>query len=165
MDFDKITEFLEDFDIVNYLPDLNTVFDTLAFVMRILVLAGPLVLLGLGLVYFLAPPKEANHHFGFRSPFGMGSVEAWRFTQKLAGISFSVLGLVLTVVMAIICNGYKGLESTDMIWSAVVCILWEIGALLVVSILIHIIVVFMFDWKGVKRSEKRKQRKQDKQNH
>ena len=163
MDFDKISELLEDFDIANYLPELDKVFDTLALVMRILVLAGPLVLLALGLIYFLAPPKEANHRFGFQSPWGMGSVEAWRFSQKLAGIAYCVLGLVLTIVMAIICNGYKGMESTEMIWSSIVCILWEIGALLVVSIVVHIVIVCVFDWKGTKRSQKRKLRKQNEQ--
>ena len=110
---DKLTEFLkttlpelmEDFDLKNYLPKLDTLWGTVELLIRIFVMAGPLILLGLGLWYFLAPPKEANHRAGFRTLWGMGSVEAWRFTQKVAGIAFSVVGFVLTVIMAIICNG------------------------------------------------------------
>ena len=165
MDFDKISAFLEDFDIANYLPKLDTMWGALETVMRILVMVGPLVLLGLGLWYFLAPPKEANHRFGFRTLWGMGSVEAWLFTQKIAGIGFSVLGLVLTIIMAIICNGYRSMETMEMIWSAITCILWEIGLVFVASIVVHIVVLCVFDWKGMKRSENRKQRKQRQQSN
>ena len=128
MDFDTISEALSNFDLANYLPKLDTIWDALETLMRILVMTGPLVLLGLGLWYFLAPPREANHRAGFRTLWGMGSVEAWLFTQKVAGIAFSLLGFVLTVVMAIICNGYRGMEISEMVNSAGICLLWQIGS-------------------------------------
>lgn len=161
---DKLTEFLkttlpglmEDFDLKNYLPKLDTLWGTVELLIRIFVMAGPLILLGLGLWYFLAPPKEANHRAGFRTLWGMGSVEAWRFTQKVAGIAFSVVGFVLTVIMAIICNGYRNMEPMDTIQSAGVCILWQVGLVLGITVIIHLIPMFFFDWKGTRRSEKRK---------
>ena len=160
MDFDTISEALANFDLANYLPKLDTIWGTLETLVRILVMAGPLVLLGLGLWYFLAPPKEANHRAGFRTFWGMGSVEAWQFTQKVAGITFSLLGVGLTVVMAIICNGYRGMELDQVVNSAGVCLLWQIGLTLLAGLLVHILVIFFFDWKGVRRSEKRKLNKQ-----
>ena len=48
----------------------------------------------MGLLYFFAAPKEANHHFGYRCYFGMGSELAWRFTQRLSGIVLGVLGVL-----------------------------------------------------------------------
>ena len=78
---DKLDGLLEDFDIVKLLPKLDTVWDTVTLLTRIFVMAGPLILLGLGIWYFFAPPREANHRAGFRTAWGMGSVDAWRFTQ------------------------------------------------------------------------------------
>ena len=84
---------MDDFDPASLLPELDTVMGKIALIARIAVLIGPAVLLVMGLVYIFASPKEANYTLGYRCYFGMGSVEAWRFTQKLAGIAFVALGL------------------------------------------------------------------------
>lgn len=154
---DSIIALFENFDLTAFVPELDTLLGKLELVTRIAVMIGPLILLGLGLWYFLSPPKEANHYAGFRTLWGMGSVEAWQFTQRIAGIAFSVLGFVLTVVMALICNGYRGMEMLDMLWSAVVCVLWEIGLVLVATIAIHILVLVRYDWKGNRRPPREKQ--------
>ncbi len=151
---DSIIALFENFDPAAFIPEVNTLLGQLELLARIAVMIGPLILLGLGLWYFLAPPKEANHHAGFRTLWGMGSVEAWQFTQRIAGICFAVLGFVLTVVMALICNGYRGMDVMDMLWSAVKCILWQIGLVLVDTVGIHIAVIVFFDWKGNRRTKK-----------
>lgn len=151
---DSIIALFENFDPAAFIPEVNTLLGQLELLARIAVMIGPLILLGLGLWYFLAPPKEANHHAGFRTLWGMGSVEAWQFTQRIAGICFAVLGFVLTVVMALICNGYRGMDVMDMLWSAVKCILWQIGLVLVATVGIHIAVIVFFDWKGNRRLKK-----------
>ena len=160
---DSIIALFENFDIAAFVPELDTIMGKLELVVRIAVMIGPLVLLGLGLWYFLAPPKEANHRAGFRTFWGMGSVEAWQFTQRLAGICFGVLGLILTVVMALICNGYRGMDAMEMIWSAGKCVVVQIGLVLLTTIAIHIVVLILYDWKGDCRSEKRKRAKAQKE--
>ena len=92
----------ENFKLAELFPKLDGFWDTVAKLTRIFVMLGPLILLGLGLWYFFAPPREANRRAGFRTPWGMGSVEAWRFTQRAAGALFSLAGFGLTVAMAII---------------------------------------------------------------
>lgn len=156
---DELTALFENFDLKNYLPKLDTLWGTVETLLRIFVMAGPLILLGLGLWYFLAPPKEANHRAGFRTLWGMGSVEAWQFTQKAAGIAFSVLGFVLTVVMALLCNGYRNMTPDEMILSAAKSLLWQLGLVVVCTLVLHILALILFDWKGVRRSEKRKKAK------
>ena len=98
---DDILSLLQDFDVANFLPEPDKYLNSLEGWIRLIVLAGPLVLLGLGLWYYFAPPKEANHSAGFRNYWGMGSVEAWRFAQKLAGMGYTVLGGALTVIMLV----------------------------------------------------------------
>lgn len=151
-----IEKFLGDFDPAALLPDLDSMLGRVEFLLRIAVMAGPLVLLVLGLLYFLLPAKEANHNFGYRFFWGMNSVEAWRFTQKVAGIAWAALGLVLTIVMFFICASFDGKETMDMVWLAARCILWELGLLAVCCVVVDIIVVVMFNSKGIRRRFKKK---------
>lgn len=151
MDFKTIKQILTDFDLAKYLPALDSIVGWIELMTRVAVLAAPLILLGLGLWYFLAPPKEANHRAGYRCYFGMGSVEAWQFTQRLAGSVWSVLGLVLTIVMAVICNGFRDMETMKMLTSAVYCILWEIGLIAVSILAINITVMIRYSSRGILR--------------
>lgn len=148
---DKLKELLEGMDPAELMPDLSTVLGKVELVIRIALMAAPLILLGLGLLYFLMPPKEANYKIGYRCFWGMGSQEAWQFTQRLAGIVWSVLGLVLSIVMAVLSLHLSGMTVTGMAYFAVKCLLWELG-LVVASILgINITTVVLFNIRGKHR--------------
>ena len=151
MDFLK--SLLGDFDPAALVPDLEALFNNLDGALRVVVLAGPLCLLGLGLLYLLAPPSEANHVFGYRHFWGMSSVEAWRFTQKTAGLVWTGLGLCLTVIMAFLCNGYRELAAEAMLMSALTSVLVELLLVFLSTMLINTLVIFHFDHKGARRSE------------
>ena len=153
MEFDSVTGFLDNFDISKLLPDLGTMLGKLDLVLRIGVLLAPLVILALGLLYFLTPPKEANHSFGYRFYWGMSSVESWRFTQKLAGAVWSVLGLVLLLIMALLCSSFKGMEAMPMVEKAVKYLFWELILIAISCVAIDVTVMVFFDSKGVRRSE------------
>ena len=153
---DCLKSLLSDFDPMLLLPDLAAMFEKLDVVLRVVVLAGPLCLLGLGLLYLLAPPAEANHVFGYRHVWGMSSVEAWQFTQKTAGLVWTGLGLVMTVIMAFICNGYRDMSQEEMIFSAMGSLVKEL-VLIVASILVINLTVFLcYDRKGYPRRRKRR---------
>ena len=151
MDFLK--SLLSGFDPAALVPDLGAIFNNLDAALRVVVLAGPLCLLGLGLLYLLAPPSEANHVFGYRHFWGMSSVEAWRFTQKTAGLVWTGLGLVLTVVMAFLCNGYRDLGAEAMLMSALTSVGVELLLVFLSTLLINTLVILHFDRKGTRRSE------------
>ena len=151
MDFLK--SLLSGFDPAALVPDLEALFNNLDGALRVVVLAGPLCLLGLGLLYLLAPPSEANHVFGYRHFWGMSSVEAWRFTQKTAGLVWTGLGLVLTIIMAFLCNGYRELAAEAMLTSALTSVLVELLLVFLSTLLINTLVIFHFDHRGTRRSE------------
>lgn len=154
MSIESLKTLLEDFDPAAFLPDLTSVFGKIELILRFLVVTGPLVMLVMGLVYFFLSPKEANHTFGYRTWFGMGSVEAWNFTQKLAGLVWGGLGLILTVIMLLIVNRYRLMDMESMLWSAVRCLLWEAGLALVALLGVNITVTVLFDWNGYRRGQK-----------
>lgn len=149
--FEDIKTLMDNFDPASLLPDLTTIVGKVEFVTRIAVLVGPIVLLVLGLLYFFAAPKEANYHFGYRSYFGMGSVEAWRFTQRLAGAVWAVLGLILTGVMLLTTSGFGGKDIMDIIGSGCGCLVWEVILVVVSCLVINFIVMLNFDRKGEHR--------------
>ena len=148
-----VKSLLGDFDPTALLPDLWAIFDKLDVALRVLVLAGPLCLLGLGLLYLLAPPAEANHIFGYRHFWGMSSVEAWQYTQKTAGFVWTSLGAILTVAMAFICNGYRDMAWEAMLLSALISVIVELLLVFVSKLLINALVVLRFDLKGSLRRE------------
>ena len=149
---EALKSLLNDFDPAALMPDLSSFLGKLELIVRIAIIVAPLVLLGMGLLYFLVPPKEANYRLGYRCFWGMGSEIAWRFCQKLAGIVWSSLGLILTVVMAVLSLRLRGMAGAAMGIFAVKCLLWELG-LVVVSILgINITMIVLFDVKGQRRN-------------
>lgn len=150
---DALMGLLSGFDFAAFVPKIDTVLGWVELISRLAVMAGPLLLLGFGLVYLLAPPKEANHQAGYRFWWGMASLEAWQFTQRLAGLVWSSLGLLLTIIMALICNGFRSLEAPDLVWTAVSCLLWELGLAGAACLGINITVMVFFDRDGYRRSD------------
>ena len=142
-------------NIGSLIPSLESLLGKLDLLARIFVMAGPLALLGLGLYYFLLPPKEANHTAGYRFRYGMSKVKVWQFMQRIAGMVYSGVGLVLTVVMAIICIRFGAMEAEAMLWTAVKCILWEFGIIALASLAINVTVVVFYDDQGNSRKEMR----------
>ena len=151
---DALKALMKDFDPAALVPDVNKVLDKAESLIRLAIMAAPLVLLGLGLLYLLAPPSEANHLFGYRHFWGMASVEAWQFTQKTAGMVWGGLGLVLTVVMAFICNGYRDLAWEDMMMSAFKGVVVELVLVVLSTFLINALVIFRYDRKGSRRANR-----------
>ena len=149
--FEDIKVLMDNFDPAALLPDLSNVVGIVEFITRIAVVAGPVVLLVMGFLYFFLSPKEANYHFGYRCFFGMGSQEAWRFTQRFAGIVWAGLGLILTIVMTVITGGFAGKPVMDIVSSGLTCLLWEIGLTVLSCLAINLTVMFRFDRNGLPR--------------
>ncbi len=154
LDFGSIKDMMDAFDPAALLPDLSEIFGSLATVCRFAVMIGPIVLLILGLAYLFLAPKEANHYFGYRCYFGMGSVNAWRFTQRMAGVVLTVLGLGLTIVMFTLSDSFAKMEVTDMVWKALDCLIWQAGLAFLANFSINLTAAIRFDRKGEYRKNK-----------
>ena len=151
---ESLIALVNEFDFAKIMPELDSVMGWIDLFVRLCVLAAPVAVLFFCLWWLLLPPKEANHHVGYRCFFGMGSVDAWRFTQKIAGILFTVLGVGLLAISLLVSNRFPDLEPMVMLDKAVVCILWQIGITLVLSMMINLIVALRYDRNGDLRSEK-----------
>ena len=147
--FEDIKVLMDNFDPASLLPDLTNVVGIVEFITRIAVVAGPIVLLVMGVLYFFLSPKEANYHFGYRCYFGMGSENAWQFTQRLAGLVWMGLGLILTIIMVIISSSFAGKPIMDTISSGFTCLIWEIVLTAISCVAINVLVMLRYDRKAL----------------
>ena len=138
-------------DFAALVPEMGVLMGIVRVVLSLLLLAGPLAMVILGFLYLFMPPPEANYKFGFRTYFGMGSVEAWRYTQKLAGAVWCLLGLALAVWMAVAGAAMAGMATMDAMLKMAGYIFWQALALLVSRVLINFLVFLRYDRKGVRR--------------
>ena len=148
---EAITGFIEKLNLEKLVPNLQVLLGHMKHITRSAMLLGPAVMLILGLLYLFAPPREANRKFGFRTYFGMGSVEAWRFTQRIAGFVFSGMGLVLGIVMLIISGKFGSGDAMAMMMSAVKCLMWQVILTAAACIGISAASAVMFDKNGIRR--------------
>lgn len=135
------------------LPDIGTVIGLMKAVLIIAVLLGPLLVLGFGLLYWFKPPKEANYGLGYRFWWGMSSLDAWTFTQNLAGRVFTILGGVLSVAAIVMSIVLGGMEIEPMANWAAICLLGELVLIGAACITINILVMCKFDKDGYRRDD------------
>lgn len=146
---------MDELDIGSLLPEFESFLSGLDMFIRICVMAGPLVVLGLGLYYLLAAPKEANHSAGYRFRYGMANPRIWQFMQFLAGVVYSITGLLLTLVMAVICIFIQRLDVMTMAVEAIKLIAWEAGIILAATIGINVTMIVLFDNQGNRRDKRK----------
>ena len=154
LDIESIKELMDAFDPASLLPELGDIFSIITTVCQIAVMVGPIILLVLGLAYLFFSPKEANYYFGYRCYFGMGSIEAWRFTQRLAGIVLGLSGLVLSGIMLFLSSGFPGMTPVEMVWRAFWCLIWQAVLALLANGGIWLAAFARFDSRGNLRKKK-----------
>ena len=154
MNIEDLKGLMDGFDPAALLPELDGILEGIVSLARMAVMVGPILLFAAGLAYLLLAPKEANYTFGYRCAFGMGSVEAWRFTQRLAGAVWSVLGLVLSIVMRAKTGNFIDLEISEMLLTAVKCLIWQTAIVAVSCLAINTAVMARFTYDGEYRKER-----------
>lgn len=155
-DFKSIKELMDGFDPAALLPEIDSIVGKVQLICSLAILAAPIIMLCMGIAYLFFAPREANYYFGYRTAFGMGSVSAWRHTQKVAGLIFGGLGLILTILMLMICLTLSSRQAMDMVWLAVKCLIWEGVLGLIARFSINSITMYTYDYNGNKRRKARK---------
>ena len=151
MTIENIKQLMDGLDIAALLPDIMEIMNGIALLTQIALFLAPLILLGLGLYYFLLSPKEANFTTGYRCYYGMGSEEAWRFTQRLAGVIWILAGITMTLGVVLLRYRFAAMDLSQLMWTAIFCLLLQGAIVLVLRALIHFIVLLRYDRKGNKR--------------
>ncbi len=140
-----------DLDFAALMPELPAFMGLTRTLLALGVLAGPVALLVLGALYLWKPAPEANYRYGFRTYFGMGSIEAWRFSQKIAGLTFGALGAVLLVVMLIVVLCFGGKDLLQVARASMISLFWQLGLILLARLVPAVLCGVFFDKNGDRR--------------
>ena len=138
-------------DFAALVPELSVFLKTARVLLALALLAGPVCLLALGALYLFKPAPEANYRYGFRTYYGMGSIEAWQFSQKLAGLIFGALGAVLVVTMLIVILCFIGKDLLQVSKMSAICLLIQIIFILLARLAVAILSAKYFDKDGSRR--------------
>lgn len=144
---DIITK-LFDLDLAKFVPAMPAFLGGLRALLVLAILIGPILLVTLGAMYLLRPAPEANFKYGFRTYFGMGSVEAWIFSQKIAGLAFGGLGALLLLIMFIVVLTFFKKDLFQIANTAIVCLIWQAVLALIARITVGILCWVYFDKNG-----------------
>lgn len=137
------------------IPKLSTLLSSMRLWMAIAMLAGPIFFIGLGLFYRKWAPPEANHKLGYRTYFGMGSVAAWKYTQKLAGTVWLGVGAALAAVAAVGTVLILIMEQSRGTAVALGILILEFVVALAAYITVEMMVLLRYDINGKKRKKKK----------
>ena len=147
----SIFEGLDFGNIADKLPSAESMMNGLTGWVRLLVLIGPLLMLGFGIFYMFFAPKEANHTLGFRFFYSMSRVKVWQYTQRLAGITYTALGGLLLIIMGLISLRFGRLAAPDLVWLAVKCMIWEVSLAIIATLAVDVVIVVLYDFNGAPR--------------
>ena len=147
---DLITK-LFDIDFAALVPELSVFLKLTRTLLALAVLAGPISLVTLGALYLFKPTPEANFRFGFRTYFGMGSVEAWRFSQKIAGLTFGALGAALLIAMLIVVLCFMGKDLLQVARASMISLFVQVGLILLGRLVPAVLCGVYFDKNGDRR--------------
>ena len=145
---EAITSLFSDFDFAALLPPLDSYLGQLAFWTRLVLLAGPLVLLGVGLLYFFRPSPTPDSRIGWRSYLSTGSVAVWQFAQRIAGMVYIGLGGALSVIFLILSLFFGLMDPVGMVTTALVCISLFAVLVLGAQVLLHMWILRYYDKEG-----------------
>lgn len=123
--------------------------------LRLSVLIIPLVMMILGLVGWLCPPKEANWYLGYRTRRAMGSEDSWFFAQKLRGMVWTIAGGAM-LIPSLILRGLMAKGSMDYASRMVITYVGvQLGVLILSLIAMRIVMLVRYDRKGNRRKNKK----------
>ena len=145
---EKITDLLNNFSLEKYIPKLDTLMGWVQWLISLAIRVGPICILVLGLIYLLIPPKEANRKAGFRTYFGMGSVMAWNFTQRVSGLLMVPTGLILTLIAYAKVGKFSDMDLMTMAQSAVDAIKGQVICAFIIYVFMFVLTAVMFTRKG-----------------
>jgi len=145
---EALLSFLKEFEIAKLLPEINSFVNGLAWLTRLAILTGPLLMLGLGLWYHYKPSEEPGRAIGFLGRSVMGSSESWQFAQRMAGVTWMIVGGGLAVIMLILSILFVLMRPIVMVTVALICLILEIALILAAQIYVNRHVLKYYDKDG-----------------
>lgn len=142
---------LLEMDLSGILPEMGSFVGwTKAFV-AFAMLIGPLIMVICGLLYLKKPEPRATYKRGYRTRYGMGSTEAWRYTQRLAGFVWTAVGGGLLAISLIVMLIALLRSPMVLVVAAAILMLIQLPLVSAVTVYIFVTVRKNYDKDGNRR--------------
>ena len=151
MDKEALKALLGGIDIAGLIPKIEDILAYVAPTVQILVMVGSFVMLAFGLYCLMIAPKEATHAAGYRFRWGMASDHSWRFMQRVAGVVFSMLGMLSAIYMALFTRHLADLPLMDLMTQSCKYILMQAALAVIGCLVTNFLVIYRYDRKGNRR--------------
>ena len=133
------------------IPKLDTLIGDMRTWMSLALIIGPVLFIVMGLFYLFLAPPEANHKLGYRTYFGMGSVEAWRFSQRIGGLVYIILGGVMTLGALVAFIILLKSSIPTILTGCAACLVIELILVTLTTFTLNIIISIRYDRDGYRR--------------
>lgn len=142
-----LTSLFRDFDIAEYLPTIDELLGKISNWCWLFIMIAPALLLAFGLKFFFLPAKNPRG-VGFRNYFVTGSEESWQFAQKIAGLSWMVVGGLLVVIGLIMGAFLKAMDPIKMITTVIVYLCVQLALVILLYIGVITVTLKFYDKNG-----------------
>jgi len=140
-----------DLDFGALIPEMPVFLRMMRTLMALSMVAGPITMMIQAAFYLFKPAPEANFKRGYRTYYGMGSTEAWIFSQKIAGLAFGGLGVLLLLAMFIVILCFRGKTLMWVAITAMICLIIQVVLIGGVRIAVAVLCGKYFDKDGQRR--------------
>ena len=147
----SLSGFFETLDPTQLMPPAGAMLTISVILIIISLLVGPVLMLLAGLKYLKTPSPLPNFKTGFRTYFGMGSKQAWDYTQRLAGLLWTCLGAFLCLAMVIICLIFIGKNPALIAFIALISMIVQASLTVIAWATVTILATVNFDKQGQRR--------------
>lgn len=148
---EKITEILDKLDLAKFVPELDKLMELVLKAAKFSVRVGPICILLLGIIYLFLHPNEASRKAGYRTYFGMGSVHAWRFTQRVSGFIMLISGIILNGAAKRAAKDFRVKDPNAMFDKVFSLIKVQIIWVLIIFVFMLLLTAVLFNSKGMCR--------------
>jgi len=138
-------------DFSGLVPELPKFLMLIRTLLAFAMLAGPVALMIIGALCLYKPQPEANLRKGYRTYYGMGSTEAWQFSQKIGGLAYGALGAGLTLIMLIVILCFIGKTLLTVSIMAMICLIVQLLLIAAAKITVYYLCKKYFDKDGNRR--------------
>lgn len=123
---DKLLSLLKNFEMTDLLPEADVFLGQLRLWMALLVLLGPVLMIGIGAWFYFFPRTRVGDNLGFQGLSPITEKPAWDYAQKMAGMGYGIAGIALLAVFGVLCL-FFGLMSPDaMATCTIICVIIEL---------------------------------------
>lgn len=94
---DAVVSLIKGMEFEKFIPSLGFYLFSMKFWCFVLVMAGPVVVLALGILYTKRPPETPDSFWSYRTKAAMRDRQSWNEAHRIAGKAWSRLGWAMCV--------------------------------------------------------------------